>query len=71
MKPLFFTQHARNVIDERAFDTAWIERTVRDPEWVLPTRIAQASNAGSARFRSSETASCGWPAMKPRSKSVY
>jgi hypothetical protein len=32
----FFTQHARNVIDERAFDTAWIERTVRDPEWVLP-----------------------------------
>jgi hypothetical protein len=36
MKPLFFTQHARDAIDERELDPRWIERTVRTPEWTIP-----------------------------------
>lgn len=35
MKSLFFTQHARDAIDERELDLDWIERTVRDPEWSI------------------------------------
>jgi hypothetical protein len=35
MKPLFFTQHARDAMDERKIDLAWIERAVRMPEWTI------------------------------------
>ncbi|PYB75476.1 DUF4258 domain-containing protein [Rhizobium wuzhouense] len=33
MKPLHFTLHTETVISERQLDRAWIELTVRDPEW--------------------------------------
>ena len=33
LKPLAFTQHARDAIDERELQLAWIERTAREPEW--------------------------------------
>ncbi len=33
MKLLHFTVHAETVISERQLDRAWIERTVREPEW--------------------------------------
>jgi hypothetical protein len=33
MKPLHFTLHAETVISERQLDRAWIELTVREPEW--------------------------------------
>jgi hypothetical protein len=36
MKPLFYTQHAQDAVDERQIDPAWIERTVRSPEWKAP-----------------------------------
>lgn len=36
MKSFFFTQHARDAIDEREIDLAWIERTVRTPDWTVP-----------------------------------
>ncbi|HEY6631667.1 MAG TPA: DUF4258 domain-containing protein [Rhizobiaceae bacterium] len=36
MKSLFFTQHARDAVDERGIDPAWIERAVRAPDWVVP-----------------------------------
>jgi Domain of unknown function (DUF4258) len=32
-KPLHFTLHAETVISERQLDRAWIELTVREPEW--------------------------------------
>lgn len=35
-KPLVFTQHAHDVVDERELDPEWIERTVRAPEWTIP-----------------------------------
>jgi Domain of unknown function (DUF4258) len=33
-KPLLFTRHARDAILERELDQTWIEKTVREPEWV-------------------------------------
>jgi hypothetical protein len=33
MKPLHFTLHAETVISERQLDRAWIELTVRKPDW--------------------------------------
>lgn len=35
-KPLRFTRHAQDAVEERALDHSWIERTVRMPEWSLP-----------------------------------
>jgi hypothetical protein len=35
MKPLFFTQHAQDAIDERELELDWIERAVRDPDWSI------------------------------------
>lgn len=35
-KPLIFTRHAEDAIVERELDREWIERTVHDPEWVVP-----------------------------------
>ncbi|MDH4439656.1 MAG: DUF4258 domain-containing protein [Rhizobium sp.] len=32
-KPLHSTLHAETVISERQLDLAWIEKTVREPEW--------------------------------------
>jgi uncharacterized DUF497 family protein len=37
-KPLRFTRHAQDVVEERALDHSWIERTVREPEWSHPDR---------------------------------
>ena len=48
MKPLFFTRHARDVIEQRELEPEWIERAVRDPEW----RIADPHRLGvERRFR--------------------
>ena len=35
-KPLRFTRHAEDAIIERSIDPAWIEPTVREPEWARP-----------------------------------
>ena len=35
MKPLFFTQHTQDAIDEREIDPAWIERAAHAPEWTV------------------------------------
>jgi hypothetical protein len=39
MKPLFLTQHARDAIEEREIDSAWIERTVRTPDWAVSDAV--------------------------------
>ena len=39
MKSLFLTQHARDAIDEREIDPAWIERAVRMPDWTVPDAL--------------------------------
>lgn len=38
MKPLLFTHHAPDRMRERSIAAEWLERTVRDPEWVEPDR---------------------------------
>lgn len=35
-KPLRFTRHAQDAVEERTLDLDWIERTVREPEWSRP-----------------------------------
>jgi hypothetical protein len=35
-KPLRFTRHAQDAVEERTLDIDWIERTVREPEWSRP-----------------------------------
>ncbi len=35
-KPLIFTLHAGDAVNERQIDPDWIERTVRQPEWTIP-----------------------------------
>lgn len=35
-KPIHLTRHVRTVIAERDLDYAWVEQTVRHPEWALP-----------------------------------
>lgn len=35
-KPLKFTLHARDAIEERDIDPAWIERTATEPQWAVP-----------------------------------
>lgn len=30
------TKHARKVLDERGIQVEWLERTLSDPEWVMP-----------------------------------
>jgi hypothetical protein len=32
-KPVHFTGHARQVMLERDLDLAWVEMTIREPEW--------------------------------------
>lgn len=34
MKPVRYALHAEVVTVERGLDKAWVERTVRDPQWV-------------------------------------
>lgn len=36
MKRLIFTAHAQTALRERKLEEAWIERTVRKPEWSEP-----------------------------------
>jgi hypothetical protein len=36
LKPLRFTIHAQDAIEERALDIGWVERTVYEPEWSQP-----------------------------------
>jgi hypothetical protein len=36
MKPIIFTQHARDAIRDRELDPAWVEATAREPEWTTP-----------------------------------
>ena len=36
LKPLSFTKHARDAVQERKLDQDWIERTVRQPTWSVP-----------------------------------
>ena len=38
MKPLLFTHHAPDRMRERSIAAEWLERTVREPEWVEPDR---------------------------------
>ena len=33
-KPLRYTQHALDVMQERALDPNWVERTIAEPDWV-------------------------------------
>lgn len=48
LKPLLFTLHARDAVDERQIDPDWIECTAREPEWTIP----DPRNAGvEQRFR--------------------
>lgn len=35
-KPLTFTQHAHDAIEERELEMDWIERTTRQPSWSRP-----------------------------------
>ena len=36
MKPIRFTRHALDNIRDRKLDPAWVEATVRSPEWAAP-----------------------------------
>jgi len=49
MKPLLFTHHAPDRMRERSIAAEWLERTVREPEWVEPNR---GDPAVERRFRS-------------------
>ncbi|WP_102961234.1 DUF4258 domain-containing protein [Mangrovicella endophytica] len=33
-RPLTFSQHARDAIDERKLDVAWVKRTIEEPDWI-------------------------------------
>jgi hypothetical protein len=35
-KPVVLSLHAERAMEERQIDLAWIERTVRSPEWTAP-----------------------------------
>lgn len=35
IKPLRITTHCATVMSERLIDLAWVERTVRTPDWVV------------------------------------
>lgn len=34
-KPFSYSRHAEDAIAERELNRAWIERTVREPEWTI------------------------------------
>ncbi len=34
-KPIVYSRHAQDARIEREIDPAWVERTVRDPQWSL------------------------------------
>ncbi|MCL4716610.1 MAG: DUF4258 domain-containing protein [Hyphomonadaceae bacterium] len=36
IKPIVLTDHASVALVERGLDVAWVERTVREPEWTEP-----------------------------------
>jgi hypothetical protein len=65
MKPLFFTQHAQDAIDERELESAWIERTVRYPEW-SSARSVRRSGIAKQTGQISELAAALLPPSFPR-----
>jgi hypothetical protein len=48
-KPVTLTAHALVVLNERALDLSWVERTAREPEWTEPE---PADPSLQRRFRS-------------------
>ena len=52
VKPLRYSLHAQTVMRERKLDSAWIEATVREPEW----RTEDPAGTGvERRYRSIDT----------------
>ena len=49
MKSLFFTQHARDAVDEREVEPARVERAVRTPDGTVPDALRPGVER---RFRS-------------------
>lgn len=45
-RPIRFTAHAELAIAERQIDHAWVERTVREPEW----RVGDPADPEVTRF---------------------
>lgn len=38
-KPVVYTAHANTVLLERGLNRAWVERVLREPQWIEPDRL--------------------------------
>ena len=48
-KPIVYTRHAERAMSERDIAAAWVEATVRAPEWVL---VDETTAGAERRYRS-------------------
>jgi uncharacterized DUF497 family protein len=42
-KTIVYTRHAEDVMREREIDRAWVEATVREPDWTVPDATTQGA----------------------------
>ncbi|MCA1968073.1 MAG: DUF4258 domain-containing protein [Rhizobium sp.] len=69
-KPLRFTAHSQTVIVERQLDTAWIERTLREPDWREAGPSGPPTERRYQRIPECAGRFCGQSARKTKKKSV-
>ena len=65
MKPYEMSHHARKVLEERQIPIDWMERTIAEPERILPdpedAAVERRWSGVSGEFRNMEGACYGWP----------